>query len=274
MKKILLVTTVLALGLQMSCRSRNFEKDPEGSGLSTSSLQARINQKAMLDQKLSQINKVADRLKNIYETVKKIQQATDGSQAYTPVDFVLDINSELNDKVPKQSGNAFYRDGKVRLPISALDEAHQTVKIRLTSSNDLIGGREGARFEVKGAATDEKYLEVFSSYWTENLLTLSFNNDVLSTLFSGYGHGEELKASNCNIETKGNEVASVTCQDLLFQLSASEVGEILELTYSAEGEADFFAKVKIKQNNILKRKITITGYKDKKRGLVIADGEF
>lgn len=261
--RVLLLTVVL-LTFGIGCESKFVESSPHSITIDGVTLEDRLFEKAAVDQRISQIQEGANQLKRIIELFRKIKSANSSYDAYTPIDFLLDLNQELKSKIPEMGNGKLVRKGKIKLPISALSEECQTIEALLESSTltaeDVANAIENSEplgerltYSLKSCASNDEYLEVLRADWIGPELKISFNGPQAEKLFKDILFTEIQKDSICKIIHDDKAILdSIVCESLAVPLSESEIADVKVLKYSNSDLNRFEAYAEILENGARK----------------------
>lgn len=251
MKRTKLLLIISFLTLFVSCDSRNIEKDPEHIKISGLSLEERIANKTRVDNALEQLEDGSRKIKRILDLVKKLNNSDENFLNYTPIDFLIDLNNEIKDKIPENDKNKLVRQSKIELPIKDLPLECQTVHAELsvkaiyadgTIQNDInekldkdIVGQQ-LTYSLKTCGTSD-YLTAFSANIISSSVEFTIHKKNLVDLFKNILSDKFLADTNCKIEFGEKKLLqSIECQNIEAKLSSSEIAIIKTVSFFAEGD--------------------------------------
>jgi hypothetical protein len=225
-KRQLVFIVVAALNVFVACESKFVESSPSAVDQDGSSVQERMKNKTSLDSRINEIDQTASKIKNIVDLFRKIKNPKAGEDNYTPIDFMLELNGKLKEKMPSKceapsDETCFFRKSSFEMPIKELSENCRKVDALLESKSmestetaETIWAAEefwGPQIETKTVKTDkftyslktcntdEKYMDVMEVFITEGRVKLEVNNKNLEKLFTQMILSDELKTTNCKV---------------------------------------------------------------------------
>ena len=259
----------------LACESKNIETSPNTIKIKDINLDERLSHKAKVDKRIDQIEKAVNKIKKIVTMFRRIQRPDKVFDVYTPLDFVIDLNSELKDKIPVSSGGRLSRRGTITLPIKGLSEECRKIETLLESSviyeEDLkldpkktpIGER--VTYSFKSCAVDGEPLIALEAEWIGSNLEIKLNNENLKSIFNEIALAELSQNATCKLKQgKKNIIEKISCIDFNVQISTSEKAIVHNMTFSNSGFVRFEANASIYENEIKKAKTSL---------LVSEDGE-
>lgn len=239
------------------CESKFSESSPDKVAVSGHSLEERIEQKKRVDVKIDEVQKGADKIKKLLDLFKKIQNPTMLANVYTPIDFFIDLNNELREKIPDNGGDrlSLTRYGKMTLPLKNLSEECRTVETGLVQET-IDGAEEAGGRLVYSLKTcrNEKFEDVFAVEWAQSKMNFVIIGKNLQNIFADLAQ-QALQQSSCQI-TQGDKgiLDTISCTNLELRLSVSELAVIKALNFDSTGDVRLEGFADIFENNILKAK--------------------
>lgn len=272
-KKVQLITGLAAIVLIASgCESRFAESSPSSVKIEGLPLEERISQKAQVDSRINEIQKGAEKIKKIMDLFKKIQDPKNTNDTYSTVDFILDINQELKEKMPENKDGQLIRRGQITLANQTLSAECRIVDTMLESSTvhsddgaDSIAIVDRLTYSLKTCASKGKYLPAVTVDWDGPTLEVSLINENLSSIFTDLLVAEVNSASARKL--KKNEakiIDSIACENFGYSLSNNEYAFIKKMNFSNSDDIRFEAYSDIYESLVLKAKSKIK---------VLANGE-
>jgi hypothetical protein len=238
------------------CGSKFSESSAKSVTIKGFSLSDRMAQKEKIDGRIDEIQKGVDKAKKIIDLMRQVQNPSSEANTYTPLDFLLDLNTELKTKIPENRGEKLMRFAKVRIPISTLPEECQTLDSALESSiiysdetvsKTAVGER--LTYSLKGCGSETKYSEVLVANWIGSDLELKVLNKNLEPIFKDMLKSISEKSSNCKFKLGEKQILeSLFCENLQVKLSTSETAEVSNLSFSNVGDIRYEAKAEIFEN--------------------------
>lgn len=248
----LLVVTLLAAG----CESKFAESSPDSVKIKGIPLEERISQKAKVDSRIDEIQKGAEKAKKIVELFKKVQSPNSHEDVYTPIDFLLDANSELKSKMPENGDGRLVRRGQITLPIEGLSEQCRLVETLLESSviYDESGPEKVAigdrlTYSLKTCGSEGKFLSTIVADWNGPTLEFRLNNKNLETVFNNILLSDVLKNSVCRIKQGDKKIVeSIYCENFEVRLTKSEYALVKNMAFNNKGDVRFETLADIYEN--------------------------
>jgi hypothetical protein len=247
-------TTMLALS---ACESKFVETSPSAVGQDGATIEDRMKDKSAMDTKINEIDQMATKIRNIVDLFRKIKNPEAGKDNYTAIDFMLELNGKLKDKMPSKcedttDQSCYFRKTSFEMPIKELSEDCRIIEALLesktTEQNVEIWSDDsfwGAAPETKSVKTDkftyslktcnaqDKYQDVIEIYLTEGKISFEVNNKNLQKLFNQILLAEDLSTTNCKIQkTEKNLLSKIQCSDIQAKLNESETAVISKLIYN------------------------------------------
>lgn len=234
-----------------SCQSKFSEPSPDQVNAKGLSLEDRVSQKKEVDVRLDEIQRVADKAKQIIEAVKKIQSPIQHENAYTPFDFIMEINEDFKTKIPQNSNGQLVRYGTIELPLQTLTEECRTVQTMLKS--ETVDSQEKLVYSLKTCSSKDQYVEIFMAQWNEGVVKLDFFNKNLLSILSQFSLAETIENTSCRIKQSPKKIIElISCESFDIKISASEKAEVKYLTFRNSGEIRLESFAKIFENGKLK----------------------
>lgn len=287
----LLAASALGLVVLGGCESKFVEPKPGKVSSNGLTLSERLNQKAHLDARLSQVEQSAEKIKRVLGLLKKVQDPTANDESYTPVDFMLDMNTELKNKIPENSSQGgLVRKGRIILPIKTLSPECQVVDLMLESSAPVVNSpddesnedlappagptpfNETITYSMRTCNTDGEFLPVLSVVWVATNLTFEMNNEALDILFGSPFNNVKrdliddiAQKSSCEVNYDRDQILeSVRCHEFYVDINKSEWAHVKRLLFKRRGDIRFEAKADIYKEDMKKAEANLQ---------VMADGK-
>lgn len=242
------------------CESKFAESSPEAVGIRGPKLEERLEQKKQIDSKLNAVEKSIEKVKVVVELLKGIYTSTGEKLAYSPIDFVLDMNTELKKRIPENSNDRLVRYGKINLPIKGLSEQCKTVETMLsnTAVEQADSVVENLSYSLKSCKTED-FKEVLLANVTGTKVQFDIQTKNLESIFSLSDFKESLNSAKCQT-TFGSEnsISAITCEDI--QLLISETRSVIfkSIHFDSQSADQVQALAHLIEDNKLKGSAFIT----------------
>jgi hypothetical protein len=209
-------------------------------------LDQRLTEKARLDSRIDDVQKSADKLKKIFDLFKKIQSPNSEDATYTPVDFLIDLDSTLKEKIPENRQDHLVRQASVKIPIKSLSEECKQADALLESDfiydqdvpDRVIGDR--LIYSLKTCGANSQFLPIINATWVGSGFSLSFDNHNLETLFKNSLTAQLSGGSSCKIKLDDKKiVSSINCENFNVVLSPTEIALVKSLAFNNSGDVRF-----------------------------------
>ncbi len=241
--------------LLLACESKFNEQKPEGVEFADIQLKDRVSANLTLDEKISQIEKSAFKLKNIISLFRKFQLNDDTT--YTPIDLLLDITSELKKGLPRGLKGLYAKQSQIHIPISNLSSECQKVDAIFKTLEPKNIQSEGGETKIELSAVismktcfSKDFIDAFEIHAQGANLTLIIKSEAFKKLFAKMlpDVPDEIKklTSSCNFN--GDEqsfINQVNCNQLAIPLSETESALLDSFSYYPAGETRFEGSGKI-----------------------------
>jgi hypothetical protein len=255
-----------ALALGMGCQSRFEESSPASVKMKGLPLAERLSQKEKIDARISEVQRVAEKIKLFIEMFKKVKKPSTTEDAYTPIDFLIDANKELQTKIPdnqneKKGRQKLVRRARVIVPVNGLSEDCRVIDTLLESSPIYEDGTDqsenpdakpvGERltYSVRTCGTKEQFLVAMEAEWIGDTLEFRLVNKNLDAIFRNLISEEALKNSVCKVSQGQKKIVeTIRCSDFGVRLTQSEAAWFQSMTFSNSGEIRFEASAAIFEN--------------------------
>lgn len=251
---------ILSLGIVIGCESKFSESSPASVSINGLTLEERLTEKEKIDSRIDEIQQGANKAKKIIEMFKKIQDPSSKEDVYTPLDFLLELNEKLKDKIPEIREGKLLRFSQLYLPIESLSEECKTVETMLSSESvydesfgdekKIIGDRLSYSLKSCGSNGYKKAVDVD---WIGQNLEVKFANENLKDILTNIIIADNQKNSSCKIK-QGEKgiIDSIECYNLNLQLSTSEVANIKRMVFNNVNGDRLSAEADIYENNKIK----------------------
>ncbi|MBL7542951.1 MAG: hypothetical protein JNL11_04000 [Bdellovibrionaceae bacterium] len=253
-----LLSSLFAIStLFLGCESKFAESSPDSVKISGLPLEERVQQKAKVDSRIDDIQTAADRTKKIIDMFRKIQDPTNHSEVYTPIDFLIDLNDELKSQIPENEENEkLARRGKIILPFTNLSDACRSVETLLESDvqKETAAGidttiSDRLVYQLKTCASEGKYLPTIIAMWEGPSVEFRVENKNLESLFGSILQSENLKTSVCRFKKSDKKIIDTfSCENMELRLSNSEAAYIKTMAFDNNGDIRFEATADIFEN--------------------------
>lgn len=264
----LYVGCVLSLSLFLGCKSKFSESEPDRVKVNGLPLQERVAEKAKIDSKMAEVQEVAEKIKKLIDLFKKVQAPESFLNVYTPLDFLLDMNTELKKKIPQNVNGRLVRSGTIILPAGLFTEECRKVNTLLETSfiyeeytEEKIGER--LTYSLNNCKTSEdQFLEVISADWIAGSLELKLNGDNLNALFDFDLISDKLQRNSaCKIkQTASKKLDAVSCSNVLLKLSKTETANIAKAEFNNSQELQLNVEIDIFENKKIKAQVRVWQY--------------
>lgn len=279
---VLLMTFSLAATL-VACESKFVESAPGQESSLGPSLDERMSRKNELDERTKQIQRSAEKIKNILNMFRKVQSAQAGVDVYTPIDLLIDINKELENKIPESSKeDTDVRHSKIEIPIDLLSKACRRVDVKTiteykyveVANKNLTGNpaldvpqREITQYrttyQMKTCGSDGQFVNIMQSEYDGMKTEFRFFNKNLEGVWDQVIFTDKLEDSACKVEHDTDKILqSIYCKDFYLQLSVSERAHVHKLTFSNTEETRFYTAADIFENGKMKATAKMVVSKD------------
>lgn len=254
---------VLAAVLLAACNSKYVETAPSGREVKAD-LKEILKQKQMLNTRLGRIDEALFKVKRIVDLAQKSQK----NSGYTPVDLVLDVNRELSNALPTTADNqeTVISETIVEVRSAGVPAECKNVFIRaetteLEEATEKISGKTS--YFVKGCGTEGKFIRFFSASLSEELkLDLKYDLDGFQKI-SHYLFDSKIKGLPFKCQTNGGlDLKKLECENIPFNVSKTETGNIPRLLYERDADPTFVAVADISENGKIKASLTFSVRKD------------
>ncbi len=241
-----LAISLSTICLLLACESKFNEQKPEGVEFADIQLKDRVSANLTLDEKISQIEKSAFKLKNIISLFRKLQLNDD--TAYTPIDLLLDLTSELKKGLPRGLKGLYAKQSQIHIPISKLSTECQRVDAIFKTLEPKSIQSEGGETKIEISAVisikscfSKDFVDAFEIHAQGANLSLIIKSEAFTKLFSKMlpDVPDEIKklTSSCNFT--GDEqsfITQVNCNQLAIPLSETESALLDSFSYFPAGE--------------------------------------
>ncbi len=249
-----LTAAVIAIA-NMGCESKFNESSPDGVPQQGTSLTERLQQKIRVDERISELNAKATRLKRIVSLVQQVRGARAGQETYTPLDLLIDLNKELKQEIPNEKSKKLVRYGKILLPDAISAECREIETLLETDDikfeDEVVGER--LTYSFKACGTHDKYLPAFEAEFAMGQTRLRMINSTLNGILRATLLADNQLMSTCTFEGAGKDpIGKVTCKNIKTDVSASEQLIVKNLTYTSTGPVRLEANAELYENQILK----------------------
>lgn len=241
----------------IGCESKFTESSPDNVDLKGLSLQERLEQKEKVDSRIDSIQKSAEKVEKIIELFKKVQDPSNKQDIYTPLDFLIDINSELKSSIPENKDGKLMRFAKHNLPMESLKVECRVVETMLDYSvifddqSNIIGDR--LTYSLKTCQSEDKFQETIVAEWIGPSLEFKLINKNIESIFANLIQEEAEKNSTCKIKQgEKNIIDAIFCENFNIKLSTSEIANVTSMSYSNSDDIRFESIAKIYENSKIK----------------------
>jgi hypothetical protein len=262
----LAIASFLLFTSVIGCKSKFSEASPNAVEAKGLTLQERMASKARIDTRLNEVKDAAAKIKNLIQMFREIQNPSANEQVYTPMDFLIDANAELKNRIPENRADKSIRLAEISLPIDILSENCRRVTTSLESEFNLddTGAylSELLIFSLKTCASDGEFLDVIQTEWiSNNTLNVNINTKNIETSFKDILTSEPLATSDCQITQGANkDILAVACRQFDVKLTPSETARFHHLNYSKKDDIVLDALADIYENQKMKATTTLKIY--------------
>lgn len=262
------LVTALAITLtlgSLGCESRFVESSPASVDLEGTPLEERLSEKAKVDAKVKEVQEGADKAKRIIDLFRKVQNPSDKENAYTPLDFLIDLNNELKMKIPEKYNNSLIRKAQLLLPANLTSEDCKTVDATLTktelfedSFSQTAPVGERLTYSIKPCGSTQDYVPAVEADWIGSKFEFRLLNKNLESIFQNQLNKELADNSYCRISQNESKIIDfIQCENFNAKISVSEIAVIKTMSFSNKGEIRFEATADIFENNLKKAQSTL-----------------
>ncbi|NCN40776.1 hypothetical protein GW916_05945 [bacterium] len=263
------ILSPLALVLVVGCESKFVESTPDSIKIEGVSLDERINHKAKMDSRIGEIEEASERLQKIIRLFRKVQDSNSGYGAYTPLDFIIDVNSELKENLPEIKNGRTVRKGTIEVPLKGLSEDCKTISTELESEvvyqksnvslEDQKAIGEKLTYSFSNCHTQGKFVPVLRVTWIGSTMEFKFEKDNTKSILDDLIADGLFSDSKCKFEHYDDKIlSSVVCEDLKANLSQTEWALIKTLKFKNSGDLRLYILADIFEGDSLfnKKKAT------------------
>lgn len=263
-----LVFFALCVVFASACNSKFVETSPGSIKINGQNLDQRLQQKQDIDLRINTIEKAADKIKRIIEIVSRVLNS-EARIFYTPIDFVLDMNTELKTKIPENLNDTLVRKAVVTLPDSVATKEcklvytmlrdHKISKLNSSSNNEVKGTR--LIYSVKTCTTNDEYKDILAVDVIDSSLELSVNQDNLKLALNELVATTLQEKLKCNlVKDEKDIVEEIGCSNLEIKLSDVETANVEYVIYKNSGDVRFESRATILKNGLEKAQSLIKLY--------------
>jgi len=253
------ILAALAASLAVvGCQSKYEESSPDEVKIAGLPLQTRMDQKSKIDVRIEEIQRAAKKAKTVIEAFRKVQNSESGKDAYTPVDFLIDMGRELQTQLPEGTASGqLIRRASVKIPLSGVSEECRMVGVLLESDtlfDETDGGKavigEKLTYSIKTCRSQGQYRPVVEAGWRGSNLEFRLINDGLDSIFKDLL--EDLgKNSSCRmLQDQEGALKSVSCENLMISLSQTKRAMIKTLAFYNIGDVRFELSADLFENGV------------------------
>lgn len=259
--KFVLSVQLLAL---LACQSKFNDKEPSSAGGSTGfTIESRIKANEDLDKKLARVEDVSEKIRRLIQSFRKIQALSSSGDAYTHIDFMLDINEEFANSPIEMHDDKWVKYGKIELKINGLSEECRVVQTKVETYNlsqlQNKPDSDGLVYSVKTCDTNGQYLSILNIKFSETNISLNFENKTIKKVLSDTLFPAIEVGTGCEIDTNIDTVLSqISCKNLSAKLTTSEKIIFKDLVFDVNGEDRVKIVGEIYENEKLKAKLNFT----------------
>lgn len=262
----MLVVSSLFVWSAFGCTNKFEDKTPDSDPNNSYIVSDQMNSEASLDTALNRIDESARRIRKLIQSFKKIQSPQYGTDTYTQIDFMLDLNEELK-KAPADSNQGGYvREGSINLNLKGLSDECKVIKTRLET---LSHGKkmttpwgesvDGLIYSVQTCNSGNQYMPVAQVTFIGDDSEFTYNNANIAKALQDTLVPSIEAGANCKIKVDSQTIVGhVTCTNLSTRLSESENLIIDNLVYDVDQEKPFVLAAQIYENMVAKAKISFS----------------
>lgn len=262
MSLIVFAASALILG---GCESRFVESSPSSVRIDGLPLKERVAEKEKVDSKIDALQQALEKAKTILDFFRKIQKADPTADVYTPIDFLMDVNTELKTKIPEMTESGLVRKGQVTLPIKGMSKSCQTVETLLQSSILYDGEGEDKRqvgerlsYMLKTCGTNGEFVSTVEVDSMGTSLEFRLMNKNVASIFKDLFKTELAAISHCSFDFDSEKIINAAqCSNFDVKLSVSESAKIKNMSFSNTGDIRFAIAADIFENGVFKNNIEV-----------------
>lgn len=255
-RTVAIMSVAICLGIS-GCQNRFGDSEPDGSKVSVSGISP-TGMKAGedLDKQLLRIEDFSNKIKRVLNDFRRIQKARLGTDVYTQLDFLFDLDSELKKEPTIREGDRFVRYGKLEINSTIVQPECRTVQTKLQTLASVEGGiTDSVVYYIKTCKTQD-YVEAITLKLDEVGGGFRIHNRNLRHALADVT-GPTIKTDgNCSLVVDGNGgLAEAKCENLVATLSESERLIFSKFAYSGKSDPKFIAEGDIFENETPKYRV-------------------
>jgi len=260
----ILETLVLTFTIS-SCESKFYESSPEVVKSSGYSIDERLVQKAKIDTNIDEIQNDILKLKDLFDSIIKIQSPRDEISVPTPLNFILEVNKEMKSQIPENNEGHLIRHSHFLLSNSDLTDQCRKIEIRLesliiTNQSGIENTTPGHRINylIKTCNSLGQYLNFITVEINTYEVEIKFNNETLNFIYNTSQREVFSKTTSCKI-LKNNKmnIDTIRCENAIIYLNKREYIDAKSIFFYTKGEVQIEIHSDVYEEKIKKTSFNI-----------------
>jgi hypothetical protein len=252
------VASMVFVALTAGCESKFSEPSPDSVSVNGPRLDERISQKGQIDVKIDQVQKSVQKIKTILDLFKKID-SSELANAYTPLDFMLDANKELQNRLPENLNGQLVRRAQITVDrignenCKGIDTLLVTTSIYDDSDPKKVIGQE-LSYSVK-TCTMTEYAQIVDATVTGSKVNFELINKNIDAVFNLSTLVRGLETQSCKVDQADrNTISTVQCNNLYVSINSMTNANVKTLTYDGHADVQLNMVADLYQHGKLKAK--------------------
>jgi hypothetical protein len=252
------LASLIVVAFTSGCESKFSEPSPDSVSVNGPRLDERISQKGQIDIKIDQVQKSVEKIKSILDLFKKIDNSQ-VSNAYTPLDFMLDANKELQNRIPENVSGRLIRRAQITVDrignenCKGVDTLLETTSIYDDADSKKVIG-EQLTYSVKTCSMTE-YAQIVDATVTGSNVNFKLINKNIDTVFNLATVVKGIDSTSCKVsQADRNTISTIRCDNLNVAINSMTNANVKTLTYDGQSDVQLNMIADLYQNGKLKAK--------------------
>lgn len=269
----ILVGAALAMAV-VGCTSKFGDKDPGTQNADGFTVDRNLQANHDLDMKLAELDSSFSKIRDVLHLVRKMRDSDQNGGDYSHLDFLLDVNDELQTQPSIPEGGSYERIGSYNLNVQGLSPECELIDTKVDTMSG--GGAEGTDdttgetvdgivYSVRTCHTAGLFVPIITATFASGQTRVQFNGKNIRRTLEDLFSPALTKDADCQVGFDDVKiVSSVQCTNLVSKISKSEELVINSISYDANSDTRFsvdgaFYGQTQDQDSLPKLKATVKG---------------